>query len=151
MKQYLLCAVDDARTATARRFDVGAHRIALVRLDDDFYPRDTCSHADYSLSEGESTPKSAQSNAGSTAASSVSMKVTRGRCPPRGRAGLEVHVEEGSVYVSIEVAMSELVISGLHANVRVRPLAGRRSRRAQREVHAVMGPTVRASRRWPTC
>ena len=33
---------------------MGAHRIALVRIEDDFYAiGDTCSHEDYSLSEGE--------------------------------------------------------------------------------------------------
>ena len=49
-----LCAVDEMAPASARRFDVGSHRIALVRFDDDFYAiGDTCSHADFSLSEGE--------------------------------------------------------------------------------------------------
>ncbi len=49
-----LCAVDELVPGTARRFDVGAHRIALVRIGDDFYAiGDRCSHADYSLSEGE--------------------------------------------------------------------------------------------------
>jgi 3-phenylpropionate/trans-cinnamate dioxygenase ferredoxin subunit len=49
-----LCAVDDVAPGTARRFDVGEHRIALVRIGDDFYAvGDRCSHADYSLSEGE--------------------------------------------------------------------------------------------------
>ena len=49
-----LCAVDDIAPGTARRFDVGPHRIALVRIGDDFYAiGDTCSHAEYSLSEGE--------------------------------------------------------------------------------------------------
>ncbi len=49
-----LCAVDDVAPGTARRFDVGAHRIALVRIGDDFYALgDRCSHADFSLSEGE--------------------------------------------------------------------------------------------------
>jgi 3-phenylpropionate/trans-cinnamate dioxygenase ferredoxin subunit len=39
---------------TARRFEVGSHRIALVRIEADFYAvGDTCSHEDYSLSEGE--------------------------------------------------------------------------------------------------
>jgi 3-phenylpropionate/trans-cinnamate dioxygenase ferredoxin subunit len=39
---------------TARRFDVGPHRVALVRIGDHFYAiGDRCSHADYSLSEGE--------------------------------------------------------------------------------------------------
>ena len=49
-----LCSVDEMEPGTARRFDVGPHRIALVRIDDDFYAiGDRCSHADYSLSEGE--------------------------------------------------------------------------------------------------
>jgi 3-phenylpropionate/trans-cinnamate dioxygenase ferredoxin subunit len=49
-----LCAVDDLAPGTARRFDVDDHRIALVRIGDDFYAiGDRCSHADYSLSEGE--------------------------------------------------------------------------------------------------
>ncbi len=48
-----LCAVDDLESGSARRFDIGKHRIALVRIDDDFYAiGDRCSHADYSLSEG---------------------------------------------------------------------------------------------------
>ncbi len=48
-----LCARGDVEPSTARRFDVGEHRIALVRIEDDFYAiGDTCSHEDYSLSEG---------------------------------------------------------------------------------------------------
>ena len=39
---------------TARRFDVDEHKIEVVRIGDDFYAiGDTCSHADYSLSEGD--------------------------------------------------------------------------------------------------
>jgi 3-phenylpropionate/trans-cinnamate dioxygenase ferredoxin component len=49
-----LCAVGDVQEALPVRFDVGAHRICLVRLGDDFYAiGDRCSHADFSLSEGE--------------------------------------------------------------------------------------------------
>ena len=49
-----LCAVDDMEPGTARRFDVGRHRIALVRIGDDFYAiGDRCSHADFSLSDGD--------------------------------------------------------------------------------------------------
>jgi len=49
-----LCGRDDLAPGTARRFDVGDHRIALVRIDDAFYAvGDRCSHEDYSLSEGE--------------------------------------------------------------------------------------------------
>ena len=49
-----LCARDDLAPGTARCFDVENHRIALVRIGDDFYAlADRCSHADYSLSEGD--------------------------------------------------------------------------------------------------
>jgi 3-phenylpropionate/trans-cinnamate dioxygenase ferredoxin subunit len=49
-----LCARDDLAPGTARRFDVDAHRIALVRIGDDFYALgDRCSHADFSLAEGD--------------------------------------------------------------------------------------------------
>ena len=38
----------------ARRFDIDGHRIAVVRIGDSVYAiGDRCSHADYSLSEGE--------------------------------------------------------------------------------------------------
>ena len=49
-----LCALDELSSGTARRFDVGSHRIAVVRIGDDVYAvGDRCSHADVSLSEGE--------------------------------------------------------------------------------------------------
>ena len=49
-----LCGRDEMTTGTARRFDVAGHRIALVRIADDFYAiGDRCSHQDYSLAEGE--------------------------------------------------------------------------------------------------
>jgi 3-phenylpropionate/trans-cinnamate dioxygenase ferredoxin component len=49
-----LCALEELDRGTARRFDVGAHRIALVRIDDEVFAiGDRCSHEDYSLSEGE--------------------------------------------------------------------------------------------------
>jgi 3-phenylpropionate/trans-cinnamate dioxygenase ferredoxin subunit len=49
-----LCCRDEIEPGTARRFEVDGHAIALVRVEDDFYAiGDTCSHEDYSLSEGE--------------------------------------------------------------------------------------------------
>ena len=42
-----ICARDDIAPGTARRFDVAGHRLAVVRIGDE------CSHADYSLSEGD--------------------------------------------------------------------------------------------------
>lgn len=49
-----LCARDDLAPGTSRCFEVDGLRIALVRIGDDFYAiGDTCSHADFSLSEGD--------------------------------------------------------------------------------------------------
>jgi 3-phenylpropionate/trans-cinnamate dioxygenase ferredoxin subunit len=52
--EHVLCKVIDIEPGTAKRFDVGRHRIALVRCDDDFYAiGDRCTHADVSLAEGD--------------------------------------------------------------------------------------------------
>ncbi|HUR22917.1 MAG TPA: non-heme iron oxygenase ferredoxin subunit [Acidimicrobiales bacterium] len=49
-----LCGTGDLASGEARRFDIDGHCIALVRIDDDFYAiGDRCSHADFSLSDGE--------------------------------------------------------------------------------------------------
>ena len=54
MARFELCRAEEMSSGEARRFDVGGHRIAVVRIGDDFYAiGDRCSHADYSLSEGE--------------------------------------------------------------------------------------------------
>ena len=50
MAKQTLCALDDLAPGTARRFDLGDHRIAVVRIDDDVYAiGDTCSHQNISL------------------------------------------------------------------------------------------------------
>jgi len=52
--RVVLCRRDDLASGQARRFDVDAHRIALVRIGDDFYAiGDRCSHEDFSLADGE--------------------------------------------------------------------------------------------------
>ena len=49
-----LCRTDELSSGQARRFDVGGHRIALVRTDDEFHAiGDRCSHENYWLAEGE--------------------------------------------------------------------------------------------------
>jgi 3-phenylpropionate/trans-cinnamate dioxygenase ferredoxin subunit len=49
-----VCAVGDVKTGTAARFDVDGHRLCVVNIGGDFYViGDECSHADYSLSEGD--------------------------------------------------------------------------------------------------
>lgn len=49
-----ICSVSDVAPGTSRRFEVEGHRVAVVRIGDDWYAvGDVCSHEDYSLSEGE--------------------------------------------------------------------------------------------------
>ncbi len=53
-----LCRRDDLESGMARRFEVGKDAVCLVRIGDDFYAvGDRCSHANYSLSEGEVYPE----------------------------------------------------------------------------------------------
>ncbi|HVT41590.1 MAG TPA: non-heme iron oxygenase ferredoxin subunit [Acidimicrobiales bacterium] len=50
----VLCKVDELSPGQARRFDVAGHRVALVRIGDEFHAvDDECSHEDFSLAEGE--------------------------------------------------------------------------------------------------
>jgi 3-phenylpropionate/trans-cinnamate dioxygenase ferredoxin component len=52
--QQRLCRLDDLAPGEARRFDVGKHRIAVVRIGDDVYAiGDRCTHQNISLAEGE--------------------------------------------------------------------------------------------------
>ena len=49
-----VCAREDLVSGSARCFDVNGERVAVARIGDDFYAiGDTCSHADFSLSEGD--------------------------------------------------------------------------------------------------
>jgi 3-phenylpropionate/trans-cinnamate dioxygenase ferredoxin subunit len=52
-----VCSVGDVPVGEARRFDVAGLRVCVVHLGDDWYAiGDECSHADYSLSEGDVWP-----------------------------------------------------------------------------------------------
>jgi 3-phenylpropionate/trans-cinnamate dioxygenase ferredoxin subunit len=54
VREERLCAVGEIESGTARRFEVGGLRVCLVRIEDDFYAiGDQCSHADFSLADGE--------------------------------------------------------------------------------------------------
>jgi 3-phenylpropionate/trans-cinnamate dioxygenase ferredoxin subunit len=49
-----VCGTADVKPGSAARFDVGGLRLCVVHLGDTWYAiGDECSHADYSLSEGE--------------------------------------------------------------------------------------------------
>ena len=49
-----LCALADIEPDTSMRIDAGGYRVALIRIADDLFAiGDRCSHADFSLAEGE--------------------------------------------------------------------------------------------------
>ncbi|HEV3226070.1 MAG TPA: non-heme iron oxygenase ferredoxin subunit [Acidimicrobiales bacterium] len=54
-ERVVLGRLDEIAPGAAKRYEVGRHRLAVVRCDDDdlYAIGDTCSHADFSLSEGE--------------------------------------------------------------------------------------------------
>ena len=53
-KSVRLCGRGDLVSGQAKRFDVAGLRVALVRIEDDFYAiGDRCSHEDFSLADGE--------------------------------------------------------------------------------------------------
>jgi 3-phenylpropionate/trans-cinnamate dioxygenase ferredoxin subunit len=64
MAEARVCGVDDVEPGGARRFDVDGLRLAVVRIpaknaeapDDWYVIADRCSHADYSLAEGDVWP-----------------------------------------------------------------------------------------------
>ena len=60
VNEVRICSVHDVKLGAAARFDVDGHRLCVVRLagrdggpDDWYVIGDECSHADYSLSEGD--------------------------------------------------------------------------------------------------
>ena len=54
MTAVRMCSIADVESGSARRFDVDGHRLCVVRLGDDWYAiGDECSHADFSLAEGD--------------------------------------------------------------------------------------------------
>lgn len=53
-ERITVAPLDEIAPDSARRFDINGHRLAVVRLADDVYViGDRCSHADFSLAEGE--------------------------------------------------------------------------------------------------
>ncbi|MEM8922638.1 MAG: non-heme iron oxygenase ferredoxin subunit [Actinomycetota bacterium] len=55
MSATTVCRLDEVAPDSAVRRDVNGHRLAIVRIgeNDVYVIGDRCSHADYSLSEGE--------------------------------------------------------------------------------------------------
>jgi 3-phenylpropionate/trans-cinnamate dioxygenase ferredoxin component len=54
MTRVRMCSVDELSDEAATRFEVDGHKIAAALIGERVYAiGDVCSHADYSLSEGE--------------------------------------------------------------------------------------------------
>lgn len=54
MRRVRLCALAEVPEEKAKRFDVDGHRLAVAKIEGNVYAiGDRCSHADYSLSEGD--------------------------------------------------------------------------------------------------
>ena len=52
-----VCSIGDVEPGAAKRFDLGALRLAIVRIGDDWYAiGDKCTHQDISLAESEVDP-----------------------------------------------------------------------------------------------
>jgi 3-phenylpropionate/trans-cinnamate dioxygenase ferredoxin component len=57
MPEIPVCKVGDVEPGKAIRVDKDGHRLAIVRIGDDFYALDDrCTHAEASLAEGEVWP-----------------------------------------------------------------------------------------------
>jgi 3-phenylpropionate/trans-cinnamate dioxygenase ferredoxin subunit len=53
-REVKVLSTKELESCTTKRVDVDGHRIAVVRIEDEWYAvDDRCSHADYSLAEGE--------------------------------------------------------------------------------------------------
>ena len=53
-REVKVLTTKELESCAAKRVDVDGHRIAVVRIEDEWYAiDDRCSHADYSLSEGD--------------------------------------------------------------------------------------------------
>jgi 3-phenylpropionate/trans-cinnamate dioxygenase ferredoxin component len=101
--EHELCKVDDIAPGEARRFDVGRHRICLVRIGDDFYAiGDTCTHAEISLSEGEIYEETLEIECWKHG-SSFSLKTGEPNTLPATRPEpvYDVRVDDGTVKVKI--------------------------------------------------
>jgi 3-phenylpropionate/trans-cinnamate dioxygenase ferredoxin subunit len=100
-KTVRLCGVDEVEPGTARLFDVEGTAIALIHCTSGFRAvSDTCSHEDYSLSEGEVYPDECEIECwkhGSTFSLETGEPLTLPATKPV--AVYKVKVEDGAVLV----------------------------------------------------
>ena len=147
MTEHRVCAVDDVAPARPRQFElVDGHKVAVVRIDDDWYAiGDTCTPPEDQPVRGRGARRRpARSSAGSTAArfSLVTGRAElaaghqgRARLPGPRRRRRRAGGDHGGAVTS------ELRIEGLRAEVAGREiLQGIDLVVRSGEVHAVMGP-----------
>ena len=54
MTSLRVCGVDEVRDGSALRFDVGGNPVCVAHIGDEWFAiDDVCSHADFSLADGE--------------------------------------------------------------------------------------------------
>jgi len=103
-----LCSLGEIAPGTSRRFDVGQHRIALVRIGEDVYAiGDRCSHANVSLAEGEVLSEDCEIECYKHG-SHFDLRTGEARSLPATKAvpTYDVVVDGGEVWVSISCADS---------------------------------------------
>ena len=84
------------------RFDVGGHRVAVFRIDDQFYAiGDLCSHAEASLSEGEVFEDEVECPRHGSAFN-IRTGVPGSLPATRPVPTYEVRVEDGSLMIAVE-------------------------------------------------
>ena len=106
MIKFKVCALADIEPDSAKRVDIDDHRLAIVRLDDDvFVIGDRCSHADFSLAEGE-IDKADKTIECWKHGSTFSVESGEPQCLPATKSVpvYEVSIEDGDIFVTAEEA-----------------------------------------------
>ncbi len=106
MSTFKVCALDEIEPDSAKRVDVDGHRLAVVRLGDDvFVIGDRCSHADFSLAEGEIDASDKTIECWKHG-SSFSLESGEPECLPATKPvpTYEVSIDNGDIFVTAEEA-----------------------------------------------
>ncbi len=106
MTTFKVCALDEIEPDSAKRIDVDGHRLAVVRLGDDVFAiGDRCSHADFSLAEGEIDPDDKTIECWKHG-SAFSLTNGEPQCLPATKPvpTYEVTVSDGDIFVTAEEA-----------------------------------------------
>lgn len=106
MSTFKVCALDEIEPDSAKRIDVDGHRLAVVRLGDDvFVIGDRCSHADFSLAEGEIDANDKTIECWKHG-SAFSLESGEPECLPATKPvpTYEVSIDNGDIFVTAEEA-----------------------------------------------